>query len=272
MTSSPTLLRRGGALFAAVLAAGCGPPTELVQLVTSERAPLLPEAEDDEAALTALPTGSVLAVGKRVARLRWRGRLDGIDSQRDGDVHEMRRNAGEHAFGFLADLGPPVKLPTAAWLCAQMQSPAACPDRLRRIQIDGALLAYDPCALGACRVALLRGRTVDAITISGLVELRLAMVDGVRVALAQARWVRGPRWTGATTHVVELAPRLGRSLQIETEEVDARTPPAVQRFGQLTVEGGALVFRGNRRVVSPEQGAVLHEEAIRETYHLARPR
>ncbi len=252
---------------------GCTrPPTEKWQAVAAERAPLLPEPEGDEPSLGGLHRGELVQVVKPVGRVEWRGKVDGVDLARSGEMVAVRRGPGESAFfAFASDIGGDVEVPAAPWLCEKMAAARECPSRLRRLQLGGALVAADPCGIGTCRVALVRDGKVAAISLDGLAAVTPAVVDGEPVVLAETRWVKGPTWTGARTFVLRVVDgRLDRALSIDTEEVDARAAPVVQRMGHLAVENGVLTFRGDRREVLPSSGAVVADQPLLETYHLAR--
>ena len=265
-------------LVVALLLVGCGRPTDALRRIAAERAPLLPEREADEIPFATLHPGDLVEVGARERPLDWKGTLDGHTETRGGPMVRVRRAAGEPwVFAFASDLGDEVRAPTTEWACRRMGGPKECAARARRVAPrawGGATLAYDPCSLGACRLALLSGDHLSALTLEGLADVVPALVEGQAVALAHARWVKDPTWTGATTTVLRLAgdartPRLERALSIDTESVDARHPPAMQRMGALAAEGGVLTFRGSRRAIAPTTGNVLHTETIHEQYHLA---
>lgn len=251
--------------------ASCGPPVEIRRRVTSEKAPILPEAEDDERALSILHTGDVVEVLRTLKPLDWKGSIEGVDSRRSGDVLELKRSGGDaSAFGFAVDLTEDVKVPTAAWLCERMQGGPNCTARLRRIARGQTIVAYDPCTIGPCRIGVARGRKVHAITLDGLSDLYPATIEGHEVLIATSRWVKTPNWTGATTYVIRVGDTLQRALTIPTEEVDSRAAPTIQRMGTLAIEGGVLVFRGTRRELAPSTGATQYSAPIVETYHIAK--
>ena len=263
----PSLLALVAALGPLV---GCSPPKETLRPVAAALTPLLPEPEEDEPAITALQKGTLVQVGEAAGKLHWKGDLDGQPGERSGDLVRLRRAAADAlVFAFAGDLGPPLQVPSAKWLCEKMQGGPDCPGRLRRQQQGDLLLAYDPCNTGACRLAVLRGEAMETLTLQGLAEVTVGLVEGRPVLLAQVRWVRDPRWTGASTQILELTPRLAQSVLIENEEIDARTPPLMQRRGRVVIEDGALVFVGHKRIVAPT-GELMHEESLRERYRLQR--
>ncbi len=254
-----------------LLLGACSPPTETRHLVASERAPLIPEAEDDERAFATLRRGEVVEVVRSVRTLDWKAELEDEKATRAGELLELRRSGWEGAaFGFRSDLGGEVQVPTAPWLCRAMHGDDQCTPRLRRFYVGDALIAWEPCQIGACRVALVRGRSVKTITVDGLADLYAAKVEGMDVLIGMTRWVKSPVWTGATTEIIRIGDRLMRSLTINSEELDSRAAPVIQRMGTVKIEGGVLTYRGSRREILPSNGALMANKPIVETYHIAK--
>ena len=259
-------------LFALTLSS-CGPPQETRRRIASEKAPLLPEAEDDERPLSTLHAGDLIDVRRTLKPLDWKGPIDGVSSSRSGEVLEVRRADGDPVeYAFAVDLKDDVKVAAARWLCERMQDGPRCAERLRRLVVGKTLIAYDPCMIGPCRVGVLHGSTVAAITIDGLNDLYPAIVEGQPVLIATSRWMKMPGLTGATTYVLRVGDTLQRVLAIDTEEVDSRRAPAIQRMGTLSIESqgaiGVLTFRGSRSEVAPTTGAIQFTTPLVETYHL----
>ncbi|MSP62482.1 MAG: hypothetical protein EXR72_19540 [Myxococcales bacterium] len=259
-------------LAAALLgASGCGPKEETLHPIAAERAPILPEAESDEHPLAVLRRGDLVARVRSLQPLDWKGSLDGQDATRSGELLEVRRAPAETAgLVFASDLGEPVKVPAAAWLCRQMGAPTECEGRLHRILLGDRLVAYDPCSRGSCQVAVIRDRRVAALAIDGLTDLHPEVIEGQQVLVATSRWVRHPLWTGADKVVLRVGDSLERALCIHVEDVDGRSPPSIQRMGALTIENGALTFRGTRRLIGAADGRIILSDAIHEVYHLAK--
>ena len=201
--------------------------------------------------------------------VKWKASLDGAALAREGPMLEVRRASGDSPlYGFASDFGVETEVPTAAWLCDKMRSPPECARRLRRFLVEGGVFAYDPCMIGTCAVAVARGRQVQSLAIDGLADVAPALVEGRPVALASARWMKGPGWTGARVHVLRLD-HLERALMIETEEIDSRIAPVTQKMGKLSVEEGVLVYRGTRKAQLPS-GEVIRVEPLVEKYHLTK--
>jgi hypothetical protein len=255
-----------------LLSIGCGAPQEARRRVSAERSPLLPEPEDDERPIATLHAGDLVeVVPGHPLTLDWKGPLDGPLAERHGELLTVRRaNGFATGFVFASDLGETVKVPASAWLCKRMGGPPECAERLHRSLRGDLLLAWDPCSVGACSVAAVRNRQVATVAIEGLSDLTPATIDGQEVLLATTRWVKGPAWTGATTWVYRVGDTLKPALHVETEELDARHPPAVHRLGTLAVENGVLTFRGSRREIAPSDGAVIATRTLVETYRLAK--
>jgi hypothetical protein len=261
---------RSSALLLVLALASCAPPLEKRRIVTTAKAPLLSEVEDDERPFATLRAGELVEVVRSVHPLDWKAEIDGVPATRSGEVLELRRSGQEGAaYGFAVDFGGDVQVPTAEWLCREMQADAAaCPPRLRRITVGDRLVAWEACQIGPCRVAVARGRKVAAITVVGLGELYPATVEGQAVLVATTRWVKASQWTGATTEILRVGDTLERALSINSEEVDSRAAPSIQRTGILGIEQGVLTFRGTRREVQPSSGVELARAPIVETYHL----
>jgi hypothetical protein len=257
-----------------VLGAGCG--REAMRPVSAERSPLLTAPASDAPPLAVLHAGDLVFADGAGGTLAWHGTLDGADASRDGALMQVRRAAGDPgAFAFAGDLGAgSVKVRTATALCTKMGGDRACAARLRRLRLgDGRLVAWEAAPTGACKLALFPDAagdgTATTLDLEGLAEVRAATVDGHPVLLAREHWDHGNDWRGASMLVLRADGALRRALEIVTEEHDGRRVP-LERSGDVTIEGGELVFRGTRRGIHPTTGAVLYAQPLVEKYRLAK--
>ena len=265
-------------LAIATMAFGCAPPSERLSRIGAAEAPVLGEPEEEGPPQWVLHEGDLVRVVRTVRpRFAWKGLLEGGGKviARDSELIEVRRADGEGTgFGFREDFAGEVEAPTAAWLCRRMQAGPECAGRLRRIAVDPggqgrAVLAYEGCYVGPCKVALARGRKVSVLTVDALAEMRVATVQGQRVALATARWVRAPNWTGGSLVVLHVDEELRRGLEIVTDEVDARHAVSFQRHGKLSIDGDAIRFHGERQsFLGPVLSSTIQQDEI---YKLAPP-
>ena len=251
---------------------GCAPPSERLSRVSAAEAPAIAEPEEEGAPEWVLHTGDLVRVLRTLRpRFAWKGPIEGKMITRDDELIELSRAGGEGTgFGFRKDLGGEVAVPTAAWLCRRMEAGPDCEKRLHRIALDDrgeTVLAYEACFAPGCRAALARGRKVSSLTINGLTDMRIARVGNQTVAMASARWVRAPNWTGGSVFVLHVDDALRRGLEIVTDEVDARHAGTQQRHGTLTIEGDTLRFRGEKQSLMGPQ--IMSTAKVDETYRLA---
>ena len=209
--------------------------TERRPLIASAEAPLLNEAEDDEAATDIGRTGEVVELVKELGTLKWEAPMGDKIGKRDGRLIEVRQAPNDAIlFGWKDDLGPEVDVPTTAAICEAIARdpalpPAAklptCAGLLRRVRLpDGAFAAYQVCSVGPCPVAVVRGGRVSAITVEGMVKARMLAAQAGPVLLASTRWARsGGAWTGGALVPIKLWGGAPIALPaIPLDEVDAR--------------------------------------------------
>lgn len=211
------------------------PTTERRPLIVVDEAPFLNEAEDDEAAADIGRRGEVVEQVRELGLLKWEAPMDGKIGKHEGRLIEVRQAPADAIhFGWKADLGPEVEVPTTGWICAALaRDPAlsaaakrtSCAGLLRRARLpDGAWLAYQICTTGPCPVAVVRGGHVGAVEVEGMVRARTVRSKDGLLLLAWTRWVRlNGAWSGGSLQPIVLSgPAPTKLAPIVLDEVDAR--------------------------------------------------
>ena len=257
-------------------------PTERRPLIASAEAPLLNEAEDDEAATDIARAGEVVELVKELGTLKWEAPMGDRTGKRDGRLIELRQAPGDAIlFGWKDDLGAEVDVPTTQAICEAIARdpavpPAAklptCAGLLRRVRMpDGAFAAYQVCSVGPSPVAVVRDGRVSTITVEGMNKARMLVTPGGPMLLASTRWARSNgSWTGGTLVPVKLSgPAPVALAAIPVDEVDARdSVKVVARGVRVTIEGTerlSIHLVGARRETALADGRVLASTPIDET-------
>jgi hypothetical protein len=263
-------------------AAPADPDHDTLVPVTSKAAPLLSELGRGQNTSFVLHTGDLLYFTRELPAIGWHARMAGVEAQRDGAVAEVRLVAADAPqFTFQADLGPAVTTVSAARVCAKAVEALppegglwreTCPMALRRAALgDGRVVAYQPCGIGPCPVALVRGEDVRVMSLDGVTGVELHPSGDKPSILVTTRWVKANgNLTGGTLVVVALdgpAPKVVSKVQLD--EVDARDTVLVeQRDVHLEVSDAELRVVGERRTVARDTAAVSKRSKIDEHHPL----
>ena len=201
-------------------------------------------------------------------------------SERDGPMVIVSQSSDTSGlYGFASDLGPEIDVPTAAWICAGIQPgeaparpPKECAAMLHRAKTsDGAIVAFVPCVVGSCAVALVRDRKVTSIHIDGLTSAHLIAIDARPMLMVWTRWVHdGGNRTGGSLVPIDLAgPAPVAQAAISLDEVDARDAEKVSsRSVRMAITGAVVHLTGERREVVRKDGRELARAPIDETHPL----
>jgi hypothetical protein len=261
--------------------------TEKVTLIKSAEAPFINELEDDEAAAEIGRAGMALLIMKKLPPMKWKANMGSEPAERGGPMADVKMAPGDGIlYGFQSDFGEEIDMPTTEAICAQVVGntalPAAarqprCKQLLRRIHLpSGAVAAFDPCATGACAVAVVRNGVVSSFAVEGVTSARVVPGEGDGTLLITSRWIRADgAWSGSRLVPLSLSGSAPALLpEIAIDEVDARDPKTVSsravRVDFATSGGGTVVHLiGDRRVKSRDDGRDLSTTPVDETHRLA---
>jgi hypothetical protein len=279
----------GGAL--SVPAQEPAPATETMIVVRSSEAPFLNEIKPSAHPVEVGYGGDLVHLLRPLPAMkdRWRSELDpgGPSIEREGPMAELRRAPGDAIlFAFASDLGDPVEVPSASWICRRVASEPSLPDEarrtrcasmLRRVLLPGGdLVAFEACASGPCPVALWRGGKLVTTSVDGIVSGRVVPGGAGGVLLLTTRWVRAEgSWTGGTLVPLALSGASPRRLRdIPLDEVDARKADTVTAR-QVSVEvtstapdRSVVRVLGRRRRVSRQDGREIWAKPVEERHSI----
>lgn len=248
-------------------------PTEpMVSVLTAT--PLLNEIEDDEGAALVGHPGDLVLAGRDLPALRWAGAMGSVQAHREGPMVELRQSAGGGVlYGFRSDLGPAQPVPTAAWICGQLEGAGAdCASSLQRVRTsDGAVVAWTPHQPRPTAVVVIRGAALEQVKVSGIAEGRLMTSGTTTLLLLSTRTSSADGITseGTLTPVRVSGAPMALLEPLITDAVDGRTPGEVRvRLVEVELGEDSVQLRGERRVMPLDGGEPSASTPIDERYVL----
>ena len=263
-------------VLAAVACRRAPPPADAIAVenalvVTSDLAPALPEAEDDEPASMILRKGEVMLPERRFPHIKWSGVMLGAKVTRDAEMIEAHlAPRGTYVYVFASDVAEQ-SVPRTSHFCASAPKDASfagpCADVLRRYVFPpDEAVAFQQCGGGPCAIAHAKGSSVTWTSIVGLSELYPTMLGARRVMIATTHWHRSQAETGRSVRVLAIAPGMPLVGELVLDEIDSRADVVVSRSGVVTVRNDTLELAGVRREVDKTTGKELSTRPINEVW------
>ncbi len=246
--------------------------------MAASASPALQEIEDDEGAAVTLHAGDLVAPARDLPELRWRGAMEGGEGTRSGAMVEFRRSqSGGVYFGFRQDFAPPLRVPTARWICEHLRLRAelatSCERTLWRARSrDGAVVAWLAHASGETPVAVVRQGRLTTVNVADVTSGRIIELPTATLLLLTSRGASADgKLSGSSLVPIRISGgALARLQAIPLDRVDARDDARVQsRLVTGEVRGDVVRVVGTARAVARADGRELESKAIDETYRLA---